>query len=490
MYIMECERCHAENYDEAYYCKNCGAKLDKPRNSTHTTQRSNFPYDYQQQPDNSRYQNNHQQQSDNYNYPNNYQQQYDNSRYQNNYQQQYDNSRYQNNYQQQPDNYQYQNNQQHHNAYNNIPNNTQSHTEKTVYVFKEKSSPNFGIFGGSKKKSYDKKIQQMLDEALSAEQSRNTSYNSSTTSINGGIRKEHTTHTSYVGGTKIHTDKTVYTVPISSNGMDKDNDIHQMYEKAKKILENPQQYNEQYNSSYNNSSYNPSQNPAYNYSYPKPNRVRRVSKGKLRAITFIFIVIISSVLILCFNYKNLSEESVRNAVANHLAKSNDKYESYFIQSLDEPYITINFLGPEEYIFSSYSGSDMNTVTLENQSEISPDVFGEIKITTFKGNIEDDLDDMLGFNFQIISDETIQSSAGEMRLITISNPIKKNHHLAYMNLENNQVFKICSYDNLRTDEYDQELKDMIRKMAESCSISENAETGTENETEQKTETKTE
>lgn len=451
MYVMECERCHAENYDEAYYCRNCGAKLDKPRNYKHTTQQTNFPYDYQQQPDNHGYQNNYQQQPDNHGY--------------------------QNNYQQQPDN-----NYQQYNTYDNIPNSNQSHTEKTVYVFKEKMSPGFGIsgiFGGSKKKAHEQKIKQILDEAMSAEQNNTTSYNSST-STNGGIHKEHSTHTSYIGGARIHTNKTVYTAPMPPSGNEQDSEIYQMYQKAKEILDNPQQYNQQYNSSYNNSS----QYPPYNSSYKKSSNTRIVSKGKLHLVTFtfiFFIILLSAFIVWC----NFSDFSFRSSeVINSIVQSTHKreYLNYSIPSPGESYVTVNFSAPDDYTYSSTLKEDESRIEFE-KFDLNGDSYGTATVEIYESTIEDDLDDMFYYNYHIVSEGTTQNNSGEMRMITLSNyNYQQDRYIAYMDLGNNQLLKISSYNYNKSDSFDQEIKEIITKIAESCTVVSNTEACAEKTTE--------
>lgn len=96
---MECDRCHFENYDEAYSCRRCGAKLRKNKKSDvddFTSPRNNYSYDnYNQQRDYS-YQNNNQQRD--YSNQNSYNQQYGNYGYQNNYAQQQNNYNQQHNF--------------------------------------------------------------------------------------------------------------------------------------------------------------------------------------------------------------------------------------------------------------------------------------------------------------------------------------------------------------------------------------------------------
>ena len=197
---MKCDRCGFENYDEAYACRSCGAKLSKSKRNTnsYTSPQSDFSFNSQQR-DNYQYQNN--QQHDNY--------QYHTNRYHDNYQYQNDKSQY--------DNYHRQTNQQYHaqqtphdsgmQDFSDIPADGRVHTrhfthtdangnrtEKVVYATRRKVSSPFET------PRSDSEVYQMFQNAkrTAENQQYNTTYSNYSPYSNNSAYSNNTSYsTSY-----------------------------------------------------------------------------------------------------------------------------------------------------------------------------------------------------------------------------------------------------------------------------------------------------
>lgn len=471
---MECDRCHFENYDEAYSCRRCGAKLKKHKNSgfdDFTSQFKDNGYD------------NYNRQQGNFNYHNSYNQQQGGNGYQNNYNQPQDSYNYQNNYNQTQSEYnnqsnynQYQNNYNSQNNYNQTQgnyNNQSNYSQQTNYT--QQNS-----FNGNNQNS---RFNSIYNDPDFIEQIKDIP-------DDGKIhRLKEDKKTEYHDNCVVHTKTTTFVTrkkvsPHSANSFGKNNqdsELHRMYEAMKRNADYQQQYNPSYgsdNNSYNNFSYNPDFN-SYNNKINKSNN-KLIQLLVVIAIMLIAFIILPFILVETFDSSTpFIEQPTEKATVTSseldsfsLKPSDDK--CIIFDSTDSD-LSVDFSIPEGYSSNMHVRKDNVMVSRYDRDINAEDPIAEASVSIIEDNTELNLSFYKNFyedsGLQIISEETTETSIGTMHYITtLVNGDE--FYLGFIDLGHSRCLSISTSHLADCPEYNYEAKELMLLIAHTATKTDN------------------